>query len=320
MIRLRRATPFAAAASLIAAFLILLAAIAVPQAAAQSPAPPSPAAQPCDGRFERMLRGLFLYAAELLPFLESEATVAACRRQLDPANDDHALIDAWLLRHGPAPDEAQAQRRFAAACGRGHVLACSYGAWPRGLPPDADAAAAAAERLLPLLDAQLPAIDTMAGLALLSRDNATASDIETATQLLRRASDRGDWWATTTLLEEMRERPPPEIEADSPRHRALLVDLEERAAAQGNVAQMMVVAHALRHEMNDPHGALRLYRRAADADPRWFQSDIARANYELAKMLRAGEGAPPDPIAAARHLVRAAELGHEEARKELEQR
>ncbi len=297
------------------------------------------AATVCEGRFEPLLRGRFFYAVELLPFIDDAAAIAACRNQLDASNDDHVLIDAWLLRHSAATNtatstatgaagqttgsdaaanEAAAEQRFAAICARNHRLGCAWGLWPAGRPPDPDAAAAVADALLGLVDPQFPAIDTMAALALLSQPQPDDNEIDQAVSLLRRASAAGDLWATTALLEELRERPPPSLDARA--LQAQQVELEERAAVQGNVVQMLIVAAALAEQMNDAEGALRLYRRAADADPRWFQPQVARANHALATRLRTGDGAPPDQAEATRRLHRAAALGDAQAQQELNQR
>ncbi len=264
-----------------------------------------PSNQICGGHFERYLKGYWIGKGELDHFLQDQDALAACRLELDSSNDEHVLIDAYILWKGVISDSDAAVRLFESVCERRNGLACYYIRFgPSRRYDNYDDSKARKDRAA-LIEPPLPLS--------IGRWRLTGTEppafIAHIKEQLRRASDWGDWWATENLIHLAADDGPdglPEVYAYT-----------LKAAEQGHVPSLNELAKgwlAVDHHV----GAIEFLRRAANADPRWFRADIARAQYLLGMLLREGERTPRNPIEARRWLQSAAALGNTQAKRELE--
>ena len=273
----------------------------------------------CDGMFERFLKGYTLADDELTPFIDDTNAVAACRRKLDLRQQDHLLIEALLRLSGPMADATGAKSLFDTACAQGRALGCGYailialaGETPR---PDATEIA---RRFEPLLASGLPLIETLIAALRIPQAIEEGPAAGPTRRLLQSASDKGDHEATRHLYALAMVDLARGNRTDP---RQLLI----KAAAQGDVPAILTLAQSdlgdpERPGSGNPEAAFGWYMRATEADHRWFRLQIAEAHYELSKMLREGKGTSIDTIEADRRLQRAAELGHEPARLEVQKK
>lgn len=268
----------------------------------------------CGGRFERFLKGFTIDVerGEMNPFLHDDEAVAACRNQLAPNNPDHTLIDAFIRLHRARPGEGDAVPTFESVCAKGRKLACAYAIFHRPRPsrPEDDDAARLKKiaDIKALLGTRYPVVKYMAGMMILSASpQHPAADPKIGIKLLKQASAQGDRQATIELVVLNTDFAGAE---DDPSTMPTFYLGMRKAAEQGDVAAMLKLADDS-IAFGDHKTALAFYRRAATADPRWFQSMIGEACYKLGVMLRDGISTPPD-AAQAQHLFdRARALGYE---------
>lgn len=275
---------------------------------------------PCNGQFDRLLKGFYVNHTDMEGFFNDAAALDACRRSLDAHNPEHRLVAAYIRinRPGRSTDDYQAALAdMARLCAAASKPACYYALIYENIDLEMRAT-----RLPPLVEAGLPAAKTMLALLLAAGPEVgLVQDMKTADRLAREASGAGDYWASFLLARNLAAEMPADLATLDGRW--IL-----RAADQGHVGARVVHADAMlrRGYLVMAEGALLA---AAHADPHTFKADIAAARYALGVIYRdraahdAASGATPLPgpsfAAQSRQWFEAAaELGHPGAKQALE--
>lgn len=283
----------------------------------------SQAEQICDGYFERFLKGYTIGRTELDDFLRDDAAIARCRAELDAGNDEHRLVEAFLLlkrRVEPRDDWqtsiGRAQAIFAESCARGRVLACvaPFAHDWAGFPSSPTLTTQQTALLQSLLPHDLPVVNATLGAALLSAHGAAIVERRRGAELLRRATLQGDWWAPEYIA--YRAQWDPETGSDI---EAATTKWRQVAARLGNTLSASFLVHRPGVK-DDPARFFAATKRVADSDPRFFRYQIAIARFNIAYAYETGQGVAADAAQARAWYARAAELGHGTARQKLDQK